>query len=138
MEDGGKGKGISGSKHPWEKGYPCRRRSRYYNVYVGRRTGIYTSWHECHMQVTSFSGASFESFETYEEAKEMWDKQVPWMGGARSICDNGPNGEGSSSGMGSEGESRAGESRVGDVNESQNGGNLEAFIVGLLLGLAKT
>ncbi|KAK7256365.1 hypothetical protein RIF29_29807 [Crotalaria pallida] len=140
MEDGDKGKGCNGNKQPWKKGYPRRRKSRFYNVYVGRRTGIYTSWHECHMQVTGFSGASFESFDTFEEAKVMWDNHVgsEGLGGAEPIRDNGPNGEGSSSGLGSEGESMAGEARVGDANESENVGCLEAFILGLLVGLAIT
>ncbi|KAK7257560.1 hypothetical protein RIF29_31611 [Crotalaria pallida] len=88
--------------------------------------------------VTGFSGASFESFDTFEEAKVMWDNHVRRLGGAEPIRDNGPNGEGSSSGLGSEGESMAGEARVGDANESENVGCLEAFILGLLVGLAIT
>ncbi len=43
--------------------------SKYFVVWKGRQTGIFTSWEECKKQVEGFSGASYKSFKTLEEAK---------------------------------------------------------------------
>ncbi len=43
--------------------------SKYYAVRVGRKLGIYTSWEDCKKQVVGYSGASYKSFSTLEEAE---------------------------------------------------------------------
>ncbi|MGG3990064.1 viroplasmin family protein [Bacillus smithii] len=43
--------------------------SKYYAVKVGRKTGIFNSWEECKKQVDGYSGASYKSFSTIEEAE---------------------------------------------------------------------
>lgn len=42
---------------------------KYYAVKHGRETGIFNSWGEAEKQVKNFSGASFKSFSTKEEAE---------------------------------------------------------------------
>ena len=37
---------------------------KYYVVWKGRKTGIFTTWAECEKQVTGFVGAQFKSFES--------------------------------------------------------------------------
>ncbi|PIG92945.1 viroplasmin family protein [Gloeocapsopsis sp. IPPAS B-1203] len=41
---------------------------KYYAVFKGRETGIFTSWAECEEQIKGFSGALYKSFKTREEA----------------------------------------------------------------------
>ncbi|KAK7259734.1 hypothetical protein RIF29_25347 [Crotalaria pallida] len=113
------------------KGY--RLKARFYNVYVGRQTGIYRSWHECHMQVRKYSGTSFQALDTFEEAKEFWDKHLaaqstagifrPWWWWANFIF------------IFIVGGSNDGD--VGDLRERVNG-NMEAFLTGLKVGLSMT
>ncbi len=45
---------------------------KYYVVWKGRETGIFTTWAQCKAQVDSFSGASFKSFPTLEEAESAF------------------------------------------------------------------
>ncbi|MEH2353663.1 ribonuclease H1 domain-containing protein [Nostoc sp.] len=42
---------------------------KYYAVFKGRKTGIFTSWEECEEHITGFSGALYKSFKTREEAE---------------------------------------------------------------------
>ena len=35
---------------------------KYYAVQVGKKTGIYTSWDECSLQVQGYPGAKYKSF----------------------------------------------------------------------------
>ncbi|MDM9582808.1 viroplasmin family protein [Nostoc sp. GT001] len=42
---------------------------KYYAVFKGRKTGIFTSWEECEEQINGFSGALYKSFKTREEAE---------------------------------------------------------------------
>jgi ribonuclease HI len=42
---------------------------KYYAVFKGRKTGIFTSWEECDEHITGFSGALYKSFKTREEAE---------------------------------------------------------------------
>jgi ribonuclease HI len=44
-------------------------KSKYYVVWKGRRTGIFTSWEECSTQVTGFPDAEFKSFGSLDAAK---------------------------------------------------------------------
>ena len=42
---------------------------KYYAVFKGRKTGIYTTWAECERQVKGYSNAAFKSFKTKKEAE---------------------------------------------------------------------
>ena len=42
---------------------------KYYAVFKGRKTGIFSSWQECEEQVTGFSDALYKSFKTKGEAE---------------------------------------------------------------------
>ncbi|WP_375496937.1 viroplasmin family protein [uncultured Nostoc sp.] len=42
---------------------------KYYAVFKGRKTGIFTNWEECEEQINGFSGALYKSFKTKEEAE---------------------------------------------------------------------
>lgn len=42
---------------------------KFYAVKQGRKPGVYTSWTDCKMQVDGFSGASYKSFPTKQEAE---------------------------------------------------------------------
>lgn len=44
-------------------------RQKYYVVWNGRRTGIFTSWEECEKQVKGFTGAEYKAFGTLKEAE---------------------------------------------------------------------
>ncbi|MEK0195264.1 MAG: ribonuclease H [Oscillatoriales cyanobacterium] len=46
---------------------------KYYAVFKGRKTGIFSSWQECEEQITGFSGALYKSFKTKGEAEEALD-----------------------------------------------------------------
>lgn len=47
---------------------------KYYAVYRGRKTGIFTSWNECKAQVNHYKGAVFKSFESKAEAEKFLHK----------------------------------------------------------------
>ncbi|MBD2314498.1 viroplasmin family protein [Desertifilum sp. FACHB-1129] len=42
---------------------------KYYAVFKGRKTGLFTSWSDCEEQIAGFSGASYKSFKTRYEAE---------------------------------------------------------------------
>lgn len=42
---------------------------KYYVVWNGRKTGIFTTWADCEKQVKGFSGAKYKSFASKEEAE---------------------------------------------------------------------
>jgi len=44
-------------------------KQKYYVVWKGRRTGIFTSWAECEQQVKGFVGAEYKAFGTLKEAE---------------------------------------------------------------------
>ena len=44
-------------------------KQKYYVVWKGRRTGIFTSWTECEKQVKGFAGAEYKAFGTLREAE---------------------------------------------------------------------
>lgn len=48
---------------------------KYYVVWKGRQTGIFTSWAECKAQVDKFAGAKYKSFPTQEEAESAFGNQ---------------------------------------------------------------
>lgn len=41
---------------------------KYYGVTAGREVGVFDNWEECKSKVNGYSGASYVSFDTYEEA----------------------------------------------------------------------
>jgi len=59
-------------------------KKKFYVVWKGRKTGIFTSWEECRSSVEGFSGAKYKSFPTEEEARQAFlqngeksEKMVP-------------------------------------------------------------
>lgn len=50
---------------------------KFYVVWVGRQTGIFTSWDECKKQVEAFENAKYKSFKTEAEAREAFNKKAP-------------------------------------------------------------
>lgn len=44
-------------------------KGKYYVVWKGRKTGIFTSWAECEQQVKGFAGAEFKAFGSLREAE---------------------------------------------------------------------
>ncbi|GAE31102.1 ribonuclease H [Halalkalibacter sp. AB-rgal2] len=44
-------------------------KKKFYVVWKGRKTGIFTSWMECEAQVKGYVGAKFKSYPTREEAE---------------------------------------------------------------------
>ncbi|MCL4259582.1 MAG: viroplasmin family protein [Anaerolineales bacterium] len=42
---------------------------KFYVVWKGRKTGVFTSWAECEKQVKGFVGAEFKAFESLREAE---------------------------------------------------------------------
>jgi ribonuclease HI len=42
---------------------------KFYVVWKGRKTGIFSSWEECSAQVTGFNGAEYKSFENLQAAE---------------------------------------------------------------------
>ncbi len=53
-------------------------KQKYYVVWKGRKTGIFSSWDECRDSVSAFEGAQYKSFASIEEAKiahskNYWD-----------------------------------------------------------------
>jgi len=45
---------------------------KYYVVWKGRRTGIFTTWAECSAQVTGFTGAQYKAFGSRQEAERAF------------------------------------------------------------------
>ncbi|MBC7004487.1 viroplasmin family protein [Photobacterium sp. BZF1] len=50
---------------------------KYYVVWKGRETGIFTTWAKCQSLVDGFAGARFKSFPTLEEAEAAFGKKGP-------------------------------------------------------------
>jgi ribonuclease HI len=47
-------------------------KTKYYVVWKGRRSGIFTSWEQCSAQVTGFPDAEYKSFTSLEAAKAAY------------------------------------------------------------------
>ncbi|NER36713.1 MAG: ribonuclease H [Oscillatoria sp. SIO1A7] len=45
---------------------------KYYVVWKGRKTGIFTNWEECKKQVNGFAGARYKSFKSRAEAEQAF------------------------------------------------------------------
>lgn len=48
------------------------KRPKYYVVWKGRETGVFSSWEDCKAQTNGFDGAVFKSFESREFAEEAY------------------------------------------------------------------
>ncbi|HBE8718254.1 TPA: viroplasmin family protein [Clostridioides difficile] len=51
-------------------------KKKFYAVKVGRKPGIYSTWKDCLKQVNKYSGSSFKSFNTLEEAQNFIGKKL--------------------------------------------------------------
>lgn len=51
--------------------------AKFYAVRDGRKTGIFLTWNECKEQIDGYSGASYKSFKTMEEAKNFMKFEQP-------------------------------------------------------------
>ncbi len=49
-------------------------KQKYYVVWRGRNTGVFSSWEECKKQVSGFEGAQFKSFSTFQDAEQAFGK----------------------------------------------------------------
>jgi ribonuclease HI len=47
-------------------------KQKYYVVWKGRQTGIFTSWADCEKQVKGFPGAQYKSFDSLKEAEAAY------------------------------------------------------------------
>ena len=45
-------------------------KKKYYVVWKGRQSGIYTTWADCEKQIKGFEGALYKSFESIDEAEK--------------------------------------------------------------------
>ncbi len=61
---------------------------KYYAVKKGRKTGVFTSWVECQMNVEGFSGAIFKSFSDYNAALQFIQGQTNTEDEVRNTLDN--------------------------------------------------
>ena len=65
--------------------------TKYYAVKAGKKTGIFLTWEECKEQVNGFSGASYKSFTSKEEAENFLNsgikKTVPDKSGVIAYVD---------------------------------------------------
>ncbi len=46
--------------------------SKYYVVWKGRKSGIYTSWEQCSAQVSGYPGAQYKAFDSRQEAERAF------------------------------------------------------------------
>jgi ribonuclease HI len=51
-----------------------QKKVKYYVVWVGNKSGIYSSWEECKKQIKNYKGAKYKSFANNEEAKVAFSK----------------------------------------------------------------
>lgn len=47
-------------------------KQKYYVVWKGRRTGVFTNWTECSAQVSGYAGAEYKSFESLAAAESAY------------------------------------------------------------------
>ena len=50
-------------------------KQKYYVVWKGRKSGIFTSWAECEKQVKGFPAAQYKSFDSLKEAETAYQSQ---------------------------------------------------------------
>lgn len=61
------------------------KKSKYYVVWKGRRTGIFTTWSECSAQVTGYAGAQYKSFENRADANKAFQGNYEDYKGQQTI-----------------------------------------------------
>lgn len=49
-----------------------KKKEKYYTVWNGIKTGVFTSWNDCFKQINGFTDAKYKSFETRQEAEEAY------------------------------------------------------------------
>lgn len=50
------------------------KKKKYYVVWKGKKTGVFTSWNVCKKQITGFEGAEYKAFIDKEEAERAFTK----------------------------------------------------------------
>ncbi|WP_025761274.1 ribonuclease H1 domain-containing protein [Dyadobacter tibetensis] len=50
------------------------KKTKFYVVWKGRETGIYTDWKECEAQIKNFDGAQYKSFDSLEIAQQAIER----------------------------------------------------------------
>ena len=50
-------------------------KKKFYVVWKGRKTGVFTSWNACKRQIDGFEGAEYKSFSNLDEAEMALSKQ---------------------------------------------------------------
>ncbi|MFK0734202.1 MAG: viroplasmin family protein [Gloeotrichia echinulata GP01] len=60
--------------------------NKYYVVFNGRKTGIFTTWEECENQTKGFSDARYKSFKTREEAEAAFNRLPNAENAVVDIC----------------------------------------------------
>lgn len=58
-------------------------KQKYYVVWKGRKTGVFTTWQECSAQVNGFNGAECKSFENREAAEAAYQSEYEEYKGIR-------------------------------------------------------
>ena len=48
------------------------KKPKFYVVWKGRKTGVFSSWEDCKAQTNGFDGAVFKSFESKVQAEEAF------------------------------------------------------------------
>ena len=64
-------------------------KEKYYVVWKGRKTGIFTSWAECEKQVKGFVGAEFKAFGLLKEAESAFESRYEAYKGKSSSLGSG-------------------------------------------------
>lgn len=49
------------------------KKSKYYVVWNGRKTGVFDSWKDCEASVKGFEGATYKSFDSLEQAQKAFN-----------------------------------------------------------------
>ena len=60
------------------------KKQKYYVVWKGVSSGVYTSWTDCQLQIKGYDGALFKSFETKEEAEHAFASPAHYYVGAQN------------------------------------------------------
>ncbi|WP_142784716.1 ribonuclease H1 domain-containing protein [Changchengzhania lutea] len=47
-----------------------KKKSKYYTVWKGHKSGVYESWNDCKAQIKDFPNAQYKSFATFDAAKQ--------------------------------------------------------------------
>ncbi|HCQ12448.1 ribonuclease H family protein [Flavobacterium sp.] len=62
------------------------KKPKFYVVWKGRKTGVFSTWDECKEQTNGFDGAVFKSFETKEAAEKAYnDSSSEYVGKNKKI-----------------------------------------------------